>query len=85
MKQNASGRPGPNIRTSTLHDAITWYRREDTKGFFAEIGPRPVAVFKRGVNYALVLEGIIPRGPGFTGKGGGGVYPFMAKSLDAAK
>lgn len=82
MKANASGRPGPNIDTSNLHDAIGVLRiGEDSQGLFADIGPQHHRMDRRGYNYALILEGIFPRG----GAPPDGAYPFMARSLDAAK
>lgn len=81
MKVNASGRPGPNIQTRNLYEAISFLNfGEDAQGLVADIGPQPHRMIRRGYNYALVLEGIIPRG-----HGGGGVYPFMERSLEAAK
>lgn len=48
MKQNASGRPGPNIDTGRLKGSITWEIREDADGLEARIGTN--------VEYALPLE-----------------------------
>ena len=82
MKQNASGRPGPNIQTGTLVSSIAFLRfGTDSKGILADIGPTGHRVVKRGYNYSRVLEGIIPRG----GAPPSGAYPFIARSLDAAK
>lgn len=81
MIQNASGRPGPNIRTRTLVGSISSRIGEDTRGLFAQIGPLGSRTVKRGYNYALILEGIYPRG----GAPPDGAYPFMERSLDAAK
>jgi hypothetical protein len=81
MVQNASGRPGPNVRTNTLRSSISSRIGEDTQGLFAQVGPLGTRTVKRGYNYALILEGIFPRG----GAPPDGAYPFMARSLDAAK
>ena len=48
MKQNASGRPGPNIDTGRLKGSITWEIREDPDGLEARVGTN--------VEYALPLE-----------------------------
>lgn len=37
-KLNASGRPGPNVRTGRLRSSITWQLGADEIGLFAEIG-----------------------------------------------
>jgi hypothetical protein len=78
MKQNASGRPGPNIRTGTLVSAISFLRfGTDFDGLLADIGPHPHRVTKRGWNYAGLLElGNEPHA---------GRFPFMEGALDAAR
>lgn len=82
MKTNASGRPGPEVRTSNLLNAISFLRfGVDGVGVFAHIGLQNHRMIRRGFNYALILEGLFPRG----GAPPDGHYPFMAKSLDAAK
>ena len=82
MKENASGRPGPEIRTSNLHDAIAVLRvGTDSQGLYADIGPQHHRMQKRGYNYALILEGIFPRG----GAPPDGAYPFMERSLEAGR
>jgi hypothetical protein len=80
MKANASARPGPEIRTSNLHDAIGVLRiGTDSQGLFADIGPQHHRMIRRGYNYALILEGVFPRG----GAPPDGKYPFMADALKA--
>ena len=37
-KQNASGRPGPNVRTGRLRSSITWRLGQDSQGLYADIG-----------------------------------------------
>ncbi len=82
MKQNASGRPGPNIRTGTLVSSIAFLRfGTDATGLLVDIGPQTHRVIKRGYNYASILEGIFPRG----GAPPGGAYPFIKRSLEAAR
>jgi hypothetical protein len=78
MKQNASGRPGPNIRTGTLVSAISFLRFSvDIDGIHADIGPQAHRVTKRGWNYAGLLElGNEPHA---------GRFPFMERALDAAR
>lgn len=78
MKQNASGRPGPNIRTGTLVSAISFLRfGEDLDGLRADIGPQRHRVTKRGWNYAALLElGNEPHA---------GRFPFMERALEAAR
>jgi len=83
MKANASGRPGPNIRTGTLVSAIAFLRfAVDTKSLYADIGPRGFRVVKRGYNYSTLLEFGNPGGQRF---GPRSAYPFIVKSLDAAR
>ena len=82
MKSNASARPGPEIRTSNLHDAIGILRfGADAQSLYADIGPQHHRMQRRGYNYALILEGIFPRG----GAPPDGAYPFMERSLEAGR
>lgn len=82
MKINASGRPGPEIRTSNLYNAISFLRfGVDSQGVFAHIGAQNQRMIRRGYNYALILEGLFPRG----GAPPDGKYPFMERSLEAAR
>lgn len=37
-KVNASGRPGPNVRTGRLRSSISWRLGEDALGLYADIG-----------------------------------------------
>lgn len=37
-KVNASGRPGPNVRTGWLRSSISWVLGEDALGLYADIG-----------------------------------------------
>lgn len=37
-KLNASGRPGPNVRTGRLRSSISWAISEDARGLYAVIG-----------------------------------------------
>lgn len=37
-KENASGRPGPNVRTGRLRGSITWELGRDGQGLYADIG-----------------------------------------------
>ena len=82
MKQNASGRPGPQIRTGNLNSAIALLRfGVDEDGVFAHIGTQNHRMIRRGYNYALILEGLFPRG----GAPPEGHFPFMERSLSAAR
>lgn len=82
MKANASGRPGPNIRTQNLYNNIAVFSKgTDAEGLFFSIGTIPGQTIRRGFNYALILEGIFPRG----GAPPDGAYPFIARSLEAAR
>ena len=77
MKSNASGRPGPNIITRNLYESIAFLDfGADSRGIFANIGAQTHRVFVRGYNYAALLE---------FGHGNVPAYPFMARSLEAAK
>jgi hypothetical protein len=78
MKKNASGRPGPNIRTGTLVSAIAFLRfATDIDGLYADIGPQTHRVTKRGWNYAGLLElGNEPHA---------GRFPFIERALEAAR
>jgi hypothetical protein len=78
MKENVSGRPGPNIRTRNLYESIGFLAFGlDGQGLFADIGAQPHRTIRRGWNYPLILEGKIGDGRG--------VYPWAARSLDAAR
>lgn len=82
MKANASGRPGPNIRSQNLYDSIAVFSKgTDGEGLFFKIGTTPGQTIRRGFNYALILEGLFPRG----GAPPAGDFPFIARSLDAAR
>lgn len=82
MRQNATGRPGPQIGSSNLHAAIAFLRFDsDSDGVFCHIGLQNHRMIRRGYNYGLILEGLFPRG----GAPPSGAYPFMERSLDAAR
>lgn len=80
MKANASGRPGPNIRSRNLYEAITSRMGTDGQGLFVQVGPLGSRMIRRNFNYALILEGFFDRG----GSPPPGHYPFMERSLKAA-
>jgi hypothetical protein len=81
MQQNASGRPGPQIRSQNLYNAIAFLRFAiDAGGIHADIGLQNHRMIRRGYNYALILEGLFPRGHAPPD----GAYPFIARSLGAA-
>lgn len=81
MKANASGRPGPQILSGVLVSSITSRIGNDPAGLVAQVGPLGTRTIKRGYNYALILEGLFPRGHAPPD----GKYPFMERSLKAAK
>lgn len=47
-KVNASGRPGPNVRTGRLRSSITFEMGRDAKGLFGDFGTN--------VDYGFLLE-----------------------------
>lgn len=47
-KVNATGRPGPKVRTGRLRGSITWRFGEDVEGLYVDIGTN--------VEYAIYLE-----------------------------
>lgn len=51
-KLNASGRPGPNVRSGRLRGSISWTLGEDTRGLFAAVGTN--------VEYAAYVEALYP-------------------------
>lgn len=51
-KINASGRPGPNVRTGRLRGSISWRLGEDSTGVFMEYGS--------AVPYARRVEQLYP-------------------------
>lgn len=68
-KLNASGRPGPRVRTGRLRASIAWRIVPDPLGLAAEIGTN--------VEYAYYLE--------VTGVGAAQIrYPFLVPALSAA-
>jgi len=56
-KQNASGRPGPNVRTGRLRGSITWRLGRDGTGLYADVGT--------AVHYAPYVEGGTSRMPAY--------------------
>lgn len=56
-KVNASGRPGPNVRTGRLRASISWRLGEDALGLYADIGSN--------VEYAGYVENGTDRAPAF--------------------
>lgn len=54
-KLNASGRPGPNVRTGRLRASITWEIDRDARGLVARIGSN--------VSYAGYVEQGTDRAP----------------------
>lgn len=68
-KVNASGRPGPNVRTGRLRSSITWrIVTGGTPPLFAEVGSR--------VRYAAYIE---------YGSRTARPYPFLRPALQAAR
>lgn len=55
--QNATGRPGPNVRTGRLRGSITWRLGSDSLGLYAEIGS--------AVEYAIYVEAGTSRAPAY--------------------
>lgn len=51
-KINASGRPGPNVRTGRLRASITWQLLVDSLGLVARVGSN--------VHYAKYVEDLYP-------------------------
>lgn len=51
-KQNASGRPGPNVITGRLRGSITWRLGVDELGLYADVGT--------AVEYAPYVERLYP-------------------------
>jgi len=51
-KQNASGRPGPNVITGRLRSSITWEFGHDQIGLYVDIGTN--------VEYAKHVEDLYP-------------------------
>lgn len=56
-KNNASGRPGPRVRTGRLRGSITWRLGRDSMGLYADIGTT--------VHYAPYVELGTSRAPAF--------------------
>lgn len=73
-KENATGRPGPNVITGRLRGSITWEPGEDERGAYVDIGTN--------VEYARRLE------LGFVGTDSLGrtynqpPYPFLVPALN---
>ncbi len=68
-KRNASGRPGPRVRTGRLRSSISWRLRVDGRGVLhADIGT--------SVSYGRWLE---------QGLRNGRRYPFLSNALVAAR
>lgn len=55
--QNASGRPGPMVRTGRLRGSITWRLGTDALGLYADIGTN--------VEYAVYVEMGTSRAPAY--------------------
>lgn len=56
-KRNASGRPGPMVRTGRLRSSITWRLGQDGEGVYADIGS--------SVFYAVFVESGTSRAPAY--------------------
>lgn len=56
-KVNASGRPGPRVRTGRLRSSISWRLGQDALGIYADIGSN--------VEYAGYVEYGTDRAPAF--------------------
>lgn len=56
-KVNASGRPGPNVRTGRLRASISWRLGEDALGLYADVGSN--------VEYAGFVELGTDRAPAY--------------------
>jgi HK97 gp10 family phage protein len=56
-KDNASGRPGPNVITGRLRGSITWRLGADAEGLYADIGTN--------VEYAPYVEFGTSRAPAY--------------------
>lgn len=56
-KVNASGRPGPRVRTGRLRSSITWQLGADAAGVFADVGTN--------VEYAPYVELGTDRAPAY--------------------
>lgn len=61
---NASGRPGPNVRTGRLRSSIAWELGKDSDGLFADIGSnvpyaRPLETgLKNGARYPFLVPAL---------------------------
>lgn len=94
-KQNASGRPGPNVDTGRLRSSITWEIREVPTGLVARIGTN--VEYARFVEEGTEPHDIYPRTkqalfwPGadhpvaVVHHPGGQAYPYLAPALEAAR
>jgi hypothetical protein len=64
-KQNASGRPGPNVQTGRLRSSITWRLGEDAIGLYADIGTNvPYGYYletglRNGAKYPFLLPALM--------------------------
>lgn len=56
-KQNATGRPGPNVITGRLRSSITWKADEDSKSPYVDVGSN--------VEYAPYVELGTSRAPAY--------------------
>lgn len=56
-KRNASGRPGPNVRTGRLRGSITHTLGQDAKSMYADVGSN--------VHYAIFVELGTSRAPAY--------------------
>lgn len=67
-KTNASGRPGPNVRTGRLRSSITWRLGHDAEGLYADIGTNvPYGYYletglRNGARYPFLLPALLAEG-----------------------
>jgi hypothetical protein len=67
-KINASGRPGPNVRTGRLRSSITWRLGHDAVGVYADVGTNvPYGYYletglRNGARYPFLLPALEAEG-----------------------
>jgi len=92
-KRNATGRPGPKVRTGRLRASITWRPGADSKSPYVDIGSSVhyAPYVEMGHNNTPHVFPILTPGGKFTGNFGfvsakpTPAYPFLRPALSAAR
>lgn len=76
-KTNATGRPGPNVRTGRLRGSITWKTGSDEQGPYVDIGTNVEYAAAVELGHEIVRNGrVVGHAP---------AYPYLRPALEAGR